>query len=206
MSDQAFADATRPAPDRDGKCRIILRLPMLHFSLGHELLLIRERNLILFAEEGFKELPPNAQAKAIIRAVLICSRSWEENKRPVRFLWAWEWATRKYGHKEYGQAIDQFREYREGGSTFPKIVPENDQDGRKLGAPYLARLSAFACQCFGEAGFDMPLGMLQWMYFARAEADGACRIENSLERKVREEMAQHEADYAREQALRSPQN
>ena len=42
MSSIVFADALRPSPVR------ILRLPMRPYSLGHELILLQQRNPLLF--------------------------------------------------------------------------------------------------------------------------------------------------------------
>lgn len=190
MSDAAFADASRPAPVT------ILRVPLLDYSVGHELLLLRTRNALLSSEADFNELPAQGQRKAIIRAVLICSRSWEKNKQADKWLWIWGRSIRR---ENFELAIADFRIYRNAGSSFPAILPnKEDADARRLGAPYLARLIAYGATVFGSTVFDSPFGMMQWLYFSHAESEGSCRIENEIEEQERIQEAQHLADIKRE--------
>lgn len=173
MNDSDFAAAARPAR------RIILRTLMADYSLGHELLIC-----------GPVETP-----EQLIRAVLICCRSWRDNKTPHRWIRLWTWLRRK---ENFTVAIQQFNEYRVAGSTFPRVNTPKEE-GRLLGAPYLARLAVFAQTMFGDAGFDQPLGMLQFMYFAHSESAGECEVENTSDRELRESIENIEADYKAEQ-------
>lgn len=185
----AFAEATRPRPRR------ILRVPLLPYSIGHELILQQRKNPLLY--EGFPLIPEKEQHIAIIEAVLICSRTWEQNSKPERGLKIWLWLIRKDNFKK---AAIEFMQYRADGSSCPRIAPpDREDDGRALGAPFHCRVLAYAAPIFGKAVFDKALGMLQWMYFAWAESEGQCRIENDFERQVREETEQIQSDYDREQ-------
>lgn len=189
MSDTAFAEAARPRP------RVILRLPLMPYSLGHEIILQSQENLILAPEGYFNKYAPEIQCSALIKAVLVCSRTWQQNSKPDKWLNLWGWTIR---NQNFPLAIADFRNYRTEGSSFPKIKPAEDaNEGRTLGASFLSRLTDYASSRFGSDCFDQPLGMLQWMYFAEAEQNGSCRIENERERQIREEIEAAQAEYAR---------
>lgn len=189
MHAAGFAKATRQEPRR------ILRVPMLEYSIGHDILLHRIDSPFLW--ETFPNLPDFKKREALIQAVSICSRTWEENKNPERWLKLWLWLVK---HDDFDKAIRDFMEYRADGSGCPHILPpEKREDSRTLGAPYHCRVLAYAAPIFGHSVFDKGLSLLNWLYFAWAESEGQCRIENELERQIREEMAQHQADYEREQ-------
>ena len=190
MQDQAFAAAVRPAPRR------ILRCSLLPFSIGHELLLFREGNSLLLDKSLFGELTAEQRCFAVVRAVQICSRTWRQNQRPDRWVRLWSRLIRR---EDPDGAAEEFRSYRDEGSTFPPIKPEKGSDTRELGAPFLARLIAFAGPIFGQAVFDQPLGMIQWLYFAHVEYEGGCKVKNAFDLQVDAEIAQHQADYEREQ-------
>lgn len=177
-------------------------MPMLDYSIGHDILLHRINSP--FLSENFIELPDSIKREALIQAVIICSRTWEQNRKPERWLRLWLWLVK---HDDFNRALYEFFEYRAEGSTCPRIMPpEDDEKGRSLGAPFHARVLAFAAPIFGQSVFDKPLGMLQWMYFAWAESEGQCRVENDFERQVREELEQHRADYEREQREKKEAN
>src|SRR5579884_1995299 len=77
MHDLQFADAVRPARV------VVLKLPLRPFSIGHELLLYRERNPLLF-NGNFSE---GQLHKALVQAANICSQSWSENIFKPRTWW-----------------------------------------------------------------------------------------------------------------------
>jgi hypothetical protein len=184
MNILAFADAARPARS------VILGLLMLDYSIGHEIILLRQRNELVCG--GFEQLSEPGQRTAIIRAVLVCSRDWRQ--KPHRWLRLWGWMIRK---ADFALAVADFRNYRAAGTTFPNILPAKEES-RELGSPFLARLIAFA-----GFNYDAPLGMLLWSFYAGAEAEGCCMVENETERQIRgqirDEITQHEADYKNEQ-------
>lgn len=187
--DLAFADSVQPAS------QTILRLPMLPYSIGHELRLLQQRNPLLLPESDFDSLLAKDQRLAIIRAALVCSQTWQQNQKLHRWLNLWGWLIR---NSDFALAIAEFRNYRHAGTTMPTLA-EPDEKGREMGSPHTARILHFALSLYGLDAYDAPLGQLQWMYFSAAEAQGNCKVENSTERQIRDEVAQHRADYEREQ-------
>lgn len=201
MIQTAFVDAARP------RSCCILRLPMLTYTIGHEILLLNERNaLAMLPANEFDQLPINKRCAAVIRAALICCRPYSEYTKPHRWLRLWEFRKRREDHLA---AAEQFRLYRFEGSTFP-IPPEKEADeiangkeeGRQLGGELLPRLIDYLSpkvQSLGYATvFDVPFGMGLHLYFTALESRGHIRIENAREKQIREEMAQHRSEIARE--------
>lgn len=181
----AFAEAARP------RLAVVLHLKMLPYSIGHELLLTAEQNAMLLPNEDFNKLPAEKQRYAVNRAAQICCRTWEENNSlPLGrfFLWRWRMLNRK---SDYPFDIASFRNYRADGSTYPHIAA-SDGDGRMLGSPIVARLLNF----FGRDQMDLPMGFAMWLYFAHAETEGMCKVENEKEKTIREQIHKAETDPA----------
>lgn len=187
MHDSAFAEAARPT-----RCSI-LRLPLLDYSIGHELLLFRQNNPLLFTKEGFDSITPDAQCAAVIRGVLICSRTWSENKKAHKWLRVWNWFNR---NADFPLAIAEFRNYRESGSSFlpsPSEIADDiangeKKEGRRLGSPFMARLYNFVCalpdreiKVHGESAFDFPMGFATHLYFSHLEVEGSLKVQNENE-------------------------
>ena len=206
MHDATFAAATRPARFA------VLGLPMLPYSIGHELLLLSKGNPILF--DGFEKLNEVEQCRAVIQAVLICSRDWQDNQKPHRWLRLWRWMNRK---ANYPLAIADFKNYRAAGSLFPPVPdetvsmmaaqepPDENKKGRELGSPYMARLYSFVAampereiSIHGKTPFDFPFGFANFLYLTSMELDGAARIENRKEAEVAKEFEEHKAAFAKE--------
>jgi hypothetical protein len=189
MQDQAFADATRPTP------RVILGVSLLDYSIGHELILQRERNPLLYCQPGdFKDL--RALREAIGHALEVCSRTWEQNHRKIKIRFGIWW---RLNIVDPTAVALLFSQYRFSGSSFPEMWTGDDERGRPLGSPFLARVLDYAASRFGLAAYDRPLGEIQWLYLAHSEAEGCCLVANEEEGQVNAEFAQHQADYAREQ-------
>jgi hypothetical protein len=204
MHDLAFADAAAEV-----RLPIILRLQMLPYSIGHELILLNQRNALLF--DNFNALDFEQHRKAIIRAALVCYRTWKQNAQRERNLWLWGKLIRK---SNWAAEIAEFRIYRNAGSAGPPgptqeayeiaAMIQGEEPGREFGGSNLARLMAYSCRVFSGLGYetpyDVPLGFLNHVYLSELEVIGNARIENAKEAQVREEMAQHRADVAREKA------
>jgi hypothetical protein len=203
MNDCAFADAARQAPVR------ILRLPMLDYSIGHEMLLLSQRNALLF--DGFECLKAGEQRAALMRAVLICYRTWNQNQRADRHLMLWGWSIRNV---DWPTEIALFRNYRDAGSQGPRSPSQEayeiaagvqkEDEGRQMGGSTIARILDFACTRYQSLGFvtpyDMPLGFTCHLYLSGLEIAGQARIENQREMDERLAMEKHRADAEKEKA------
>lgn len=196
MHDLQFADSIRPAPV------ICLRLPLLPYTIGHELLLLQQRNpFLIFSETEFNQLSALEQCRALGDAVLICCRDWEANKKPHLWVGLWAWTNRK---ANYPLEIAEFRNYLNAGRALLP-VPEKEADeiangenkdkGRELGAPFLAQLINFlsAGRSLRAASsiFDTSYATAAALYFTHLESEGAYKIENRRENEIRREMAEH---------------
>lgn len=202
MNQFAFADAVRPAP-----CRI-LRLPMLPYSVGHELLLQAERNPFAASPEKVHALSLEARCLALLKAVLICSRPYADYGRKHRWLKLW---TRLLSDEDYFVGGEVFQHYRALGCTFPKLADteideriNGKQEGRKRGADITAGMVNFLstrCQSLGfKTVFEVPYGLGLHLYFTDMEAEGALHIENDMERQAKKERDDIIKDVERERA------
>lgn len=188
MHDEAFADAARPAP------RCILKLPMLPYSIGHEIILTRQRNdLVCLSWDKFADLSPEHQQFALKQACLVCYRTWKQNANPERWLRLWSWIIRK---TDWALAVAEFRTYRFEGMMFPPVPDPrfvqgktgDEEAGRTLGSPLMARLIHYL-RSNGipeTAIMDYPLGRAAFEYFAYLEENGRINVENSDEAETRE--------------------
>lgn len=204
MHELSFADAARPTPV------VCLRLRLHPYTLGHEILLLKERNAVfLCPQEQFAALPLEQQIFAIKRFTLICSQSWEENAGRQKWLNLWGWLTRK---ADYSIELVEIRNYLAAAhAVLPPPTAEADEiengkpeKGRALGSPYLAQLINFATDrlaIFGvKSVFNVPFALCGSLYFSKLESDGVFRVENSKEAETREKLDKIRADYEAEQA------
>ena len=177
MHDALFADALRPE-------RVtVLNLLMLDYSIGHELLLWRQRNpLVTLNRAGFDALAPAERRAAIMLAALVCYRDWERNQRREKHLWLWAWWTRK---QQTGDEVEKFRAYRaDGSSTLPtRDIPRTaGAPFHYFGSPEAALLLLFVRPIYADFGFetpfDFPLGLARQLYLADAETKGNVWVKN----------------------------
>lgn len=203
--DLHFADAIRPA-------RVcVLGLSLRDYSLGHEALLLNQRNAFFtHSTAGFAALPVAQQIFALKTAVLICAQNWAENQRPHRWLRLWGWMTRR---ENYPLAIAQFQNYLVSGRNLPPapdkfacevLYGKDDEKGRMLGAPLLAQLYNFAVdnprKCRADEPWDAGYAFTGTLYFSQLETEGRARIENAAEleerlnyERIKQEVAEEEA-------------
>lgn len=186
--DAAFAAAARP------ERRKIMGLLMLPYSIGHEIVLLSEGSLLLtLTPDEFQKADLQKRITSIIRAVLVCSRDYRQI--PHKWLKLWAWTNRK---SDVEKCIADFREYRDEGSSFPRLATPAEES-RSYGSPHLTRVLNFGLSKFGDRVYDMPLGLVHFLFFSEVEADGGCLVENADEREIRLIKEKHRADYAREQ-------
>lgn len=213
----AFAQALLQTPP------IVLAIPLRQYSLGHEMILGGRGNLLLADTQGdFNGLPLSDRIAAIIEAVDVCSQTWAENQFPPRGWRARRRARRNWQQwgkyranlreEDYLAAIEEFQLYRYCGSTFPpspdpeatQMAYGKEENGRQLGGELHARLLNFLLprwQLFGyESVYDVPFGVGLHLYFTDLEALGARKIENALERQLKEEMIGHRKYFAEKKA------
>ena len=187
---------------------------MLDFSIGHRLILLRQRNpLIWMAEKDFNELPFMEQVRWLRAAVNVCSLPMFPNWR-TRMAWRWrnylaeikrswaptDWALETAKFRIYldsARIVTEFNARREGFPFLPTL-PMPDASGRSLGGPYDAALLQFLissglCRTQNEA-LEYPLAMAQIHFMTWLEREGNLRIMNAFEMDF-EEYA-HETDLA----------
>lgn len=195
MHEQSFAAAIRP------DIHAVLRLPLMPYSIGHELLLIRQNNpLVTMGAESFKELPLERQRSALMRAVLVCYRSWSQNQKADRWLWLWGWFVRKC---DTAEEVEKFQIYRQEGiqdfRTIKMPRARSDVPYHYFGSPEIARLILFLLdrrlhEFHGVPSvYDFPVSLARMLYLASAEETGSIWVENWHDRQaqmVREDFEQ----------------
>lgn len=207
MHEILFADAARPAPV------VCLKLRLLPYSLGHELLLLKQRSpFLILSFAQFNALPITDQHAALIRAVMVCCNSWEENKKPHRWLRLWHWGIR---NTNWPLAIADFRNYlAEAHAEMPGPDPEADDicagvygyspmkdlRGRQYGSPILARLFNFIAASDCAEPWDFSFSLANALYAARLESEGSLRVENFQELDEKTKLAEIRAEIAKEEA------
>lgn len=220
MHEFAFADAARPLPV------VCLRLPLLTYTIGHELRLIQTRNPILcLPEDEFNDLPPAEQNVALRRAVLICTRNEAQQDRRSHFVRFWAWWCNRFCI--YPLELAHFRNYLSAAhAEFPPpseraddicaskygYEPMSAMRGRSYGSPHLARLINFSLQHFRFSAFqhfnDAPYALTNQLYVAHLESSGSCRVQNRQEydemvnwdKIVAEAKAEEEAESRKQKA------
>jgi hypothetical protein len=199
MHDFAFSDAVQPDKYQ------ILGLNLRDYTIGHEILLFRHRNAIVAPKEHFDLLPASQQRLALIRAVTVCARTWEENQKPFKWLNLWLWRNR---NANISVGIADFRNYR---ASAQYVLPSPDlqvdyaangprQEGRSAGSPLTAQLINFISEkSYCKNPFNFPFSLALFLYLAHLEAEGNIKIENHKEMTWRLETEKHLADIEREQ-------
>lgn len=198
MHELQFADSIRPAKTK------ILGLQMAHYSVGHDLLLLNQKNpLALLNDAGFNQLSIKEQCAAIIQAVLICCRNWNKNQKAHKWLGLWRFKNR---NADYSLAIEDFRNYREAGSSGPETESVGGSH-RALGAPFHAALIQFLIQKMGASecqAYDYPMGLAKFHYYTHAEFEGGIKIPNRAEIEFDEYCKREDEKAAKEKEAKCP--
>ena len=189
MHDALIADAARPA-------RVsILKLPMLDYSIGHELILWQRRNpFVTYTSSSFNELPFDDQAKALNQAVLVCCE-----RLPQWPRW-WAWGCRKL---DKGAEMAKFREYREAGSLDLPVVKMPRTPGAHFhyfGSPETGVLinyvsehhQAMIAAHFDGSPLNFPFGLARILYMTYQEGEGHVWVENYHDWQVKQRRAAYE--------------
>lgn len=177
MHEAALANAALPAPT------VIQGIPLLPFSLGHELCLIRESNAFACGGTPLRQ--------DLLKAIWVCSNTWDENKTAAN-QWLGPIKTkllcRRFKHCNLPLCIESFRNYREAGlQTFPlSKLPRPSESGtaRIAGAPFLLRLHAFVMahlHLSESLAWDYPAGLAAMRWSTHWEQEGGLDIANEHE-------------------------
>lgn len=173
MHEPLLALAALPAPT------IIQRTTLRPYSLGHELILIRERNAFIFGGDPTR--------KDLIQAVWICVNTWQENARahdeflaPIKA----RLIARRFRKCNLSQCIQEFRQYLESGSLELPLsdIPRSQKDqapSRFPGAPLILRLHAFVMTHLRKSeaeAWDYPVGLAKMRWAAHWEQEGGLDI------------------------------
>lgn len=189
MHDATFADAFRPPRFT------VLRLDLMDFTIGHELLLWQRRNpLVVTPHEEFNQLPWNVKIKALSQAVLICCR------RTPRWASAWG---RRCSRLDFDAEVQTFRDYRAAGSLdlpTAKMPKTQGHPYHYFGGPELARLINYVTRRhsvmiqthFSGSPLNFPLGLARILYLVEAETDGGVWIKNHLDLEADVQRAAYE--------------
>lgn len=190
MHELPFADAIRPAAVS------VLKLLMLRYSVGHEIVLLSRRNPLVMGSEGeFSRLAGEEQRTAIILAADVCCQTWAEYHASYnawqRFRIGRKWAQwrQAIADADYPLAIAEWRNYRAAGSaTFTtEEMPNTGDEFRYFGQPEMASLINFlqiTCGLTEAQAFDYPLGLARMRRLVWLESEGAVRITNAHEAEI----------------------
>jgi hypothetical protein len=203
MHEFTFADVVCPDTPT------VLGLPLIDFSLGHRLILLRQRNpLVWMAEADYNALEFAEQIKWLKAAVNVCSlpmfpdwrtrlawhwRNWRATRARKRFTPAdWALETAKFRiYLDQARIITEFSERREGFPFMP-TMPMPEASGRSLGGPYDAALLQFLVREFRldlREALQFPLAQAQIHFLTWLEREGHLRVMNAFETEFEEESA-----------------
>lgn len=206
MHEIAFADAARQ------NASACLGLKLDAYSLGHELLLLNQRNgLLTLGFKDFSNLPVDDQQWHLMFAVGTCERDWKANQKKMRNFRFWKWTLRK---ANWPLEIAEFRNYLDAAHTAFSGPSESvdsilasahgysamkDSRGRTSGAPLIARLYHFVhSQIRPVETWDYPFAMATMLYQTHLEAEGSLRIENQDEQDEAENLKEIDRQIAAE--------
>ncbi len=190
MHERQLARAAYP------KQAVILSVALRPYSLGHQLLLVREENA--FAPESTAE--PTHYDLAL--AVFICSNSWAQNiKAQTEWLTGLKlsllrWRIREKNFLREAWAFRQYQAFSDRGFRPSEITdPDRTKSTRVLGAPPILRLAQFMQVVMRKTeveawDYGCGLALMQWQTFY--EAEGLLDIYNELEAGHDDYVAQQE--------------
>lgn len=216
MHEFSFSDIS--CPER----HVVLNLPLRDFCIGHRLILLRQRNPLLWqSEPDFNALPGDEQRRHLLAAVTVCSlpmypTRWQQfrhrcamrrNRRARKHFTEADWALEAAKFRIYlaqSRLTTDFNERGDGGrpqGPFMPTVPAENSPGRSLGGPYDAALIQFLlkarlCASHAEA-MEFPLTLAQAHFLTWLEREGALKILNSEEMDFKEYCADSDLKAAR---------
>ena len=215
----AFSDVV--CPDR----RVVLEVPLRDFSIGHRLILLKQRNPLLWQPVAdFNSLPLADRSYWLMEAVYVCAQSFayrqKLEKDPSRWLlwgnawrvWRWHRRHRHYQAADWNRETVKFREYldstrlvtafseKQEGIPFLPVAPVENTPGRTLGGPYDAALIQFLVRQLGltmAGALEFPLALAQVHFLTWLEREGNLKILNAEEMDFKDYCADYDLKAAR---------
>ena len=187
----------------------ILELPMRDFTVGHRLILLRQRNPLLWQPaEDFKAETLEYQKFWLRSAVTVCSlpmfpawltrfkwrRANRRANRKTRKLDRWGWVREVKRFREYldkSRIITDF-DLKKDGCIFLPTAAMPESDGRETGGPHDATLIQFLIRELVlpyRVALDFPFAQAEAHYLVWLEKQGALRILNRDETEFKEQNA-----------------
>ena len=163
---------------------VILRLRMLPYSIGHELMLTRLGNPLLGASRqgDWENGGTGASRAALTQAVLVCSRPWSERQKKEKWGRLWSFFNRRC---DFFVEAERFRAYRAQAFTdLPTVQMPRTKDAvyHYYGAPLTARLLLFAGGIFKNLGYttpyDFPIALALVLSSTVMEEEGKIWVKN----------------------------
>jgi len=204
----------------------VLQLPLRVFSIGHRLILLRQRNPLLWqSEEGFNARTSVEQHFWLIEGVYTCAQSYAartalengmagawarwRNRLAVR-AWHWrrqraktDWALELANFRNYlaaARICTSFEDRREGFPFMPTMEAAGEERGRLLGGPWDAAIMQFLVRerlcADAAAALEFPLALAQAHYLTWQEREGGLRILNADEMEFKEQCALRDMEAA----------
>lgn len=188
MHEPQLAQAVLPA------ATTVFCLRLRPYSLGHELLLIHNRNPLVCGGE--------IQPAHIAECALICSQTWAQNTSEGRDRFgrfkSWLWNV-KIGKCNYATEAAKAKAYIADGQLEFKIKDVFDPDrktGRPPGAPFLLRVNDFLIdrlRLTESQAWDYPLGLAKMRWETYLEQEGAVEVYNYNDLEYDRFVAEEEA-------------
>ncbi len=196
MHEALLSRALLPAPT------VVLGLELRPYSLGHELLLIRDNNPLAYADN------PPVNRGALERAALICSSTFAQAQALDVWLSLKVIIWRRYWRRlDTAAEVEKFRAYqKEGALEFPlSNTPRPDRHGtaRVSGAPFLLRLYLFLttqARIAPAEAWNYPVGLAKMLWQAHHEEAGALDLYNIHDAEYDRQVAELKAREAASQA------
>jgi hypothetical protein len=193
MHERAFAKSLVP------RRRRVLGLPLLPFTIGHELWLTARGNPLV--TDSWKFTPAEGRA-ALSEAVLVCANRWSElgawNSGLLNRLGLAVWLARMR-RVELEPELLKFRDYLdEAYEPVPTMsLHTAELSPHEAGAPAPLRLLQFLtrdCRLGEIDALDYPLAAARWRFCAWQESNGVFRIKNRHDYEFDEFVERMEAE------------
>jgi hypothetical protein len=174
MHDAIFAEAFRPHRFT------VLGVPLLDYTLGHEIVLQRVRNPLVTGSD-LQDTPWSAKGEWLMQAVLVCC------ERKPRINWWWR---QRCARMDIDSELDKFNAYLAANTLDFPTVKQPRVSGcpyHYFGGPEVARLVNYVSAHhrimiethFGGSPLNFPYGLARCLQSAQMESEGGLWIKNA---------------------------